>query len=123
MKEYIPVYCTDCKYFRIEEDIPECEYENDCCICDCEDSKPFEDRPMYEKNDKDSNLKLENINGISINTIKEILIVLFKSGAITLDSAYHYDDPYSSNNPEDIVVRIDDEEVARLEDVLRHYHR
>ena len=45
------VYCTDCKHFRLDdEEIPYCPYEEkECDIRDCEDSRPFKERPMYEK--------------------------------------------------------------------------
>jgi hypothetical protein len=43
------VYCTKCKWFRLDdEEIPYCFFENECDIWDCEDSKPFRERPKYE---------------------------------------------------------------------------
>lgn len=43
------VYCTCCKWFKIgDEDIPYCPYESECNIWDCEDSKPYKERPKYE---------------------------------------------------------------------------
>lgn len=43
------VYCTECKYFRIDdENIPYCPFEDSCDIYDCEDSRRYSDRPMYE---------------------------------------------------------------------------
>ena len=44
------VYCTHCAYFRLdEEEIPYCFFENECNLDDCEDSRPYEERPKYEK--------------------------------------------------------------------------
>ena len=44
------VYCTHCKHFRLDdEDKPYCPFEDECDIWDCEDSKPYEQRPIYEK--------------------------------------------------------------------------
>lgn len=47
----IHVYCTNCKHFRLDdESIPYCPYEEkECDIRDCEDSRPFRERPMYEE--------------------------------------------------------------------------
>jgi hypothetical protein len=47
----IHVYCTNCKHFRLDdEEIPYCPYEEkECDIRDCEDSRPFRERPMYEE--------------------------------------------------------------------------
>ena len=47
----IPVYCTNCKHFRLDdEEIPYCPYEEkECDIRDCEDSRPLRERPMYEE--------------------------------------------------------------------------
>jgi hypothetical protein len=47
----IPVYCSNCKHFRLDdESIPYCPYEEkECDIRDCEDSRPFRERPMYEE--------------------------------------------------------------------------
>lgn len=45
------VYCTSCIYFRLcDENKPYCIYENKCDINNCEDSKPYENRPHYEPN-------------------------------------------------------------------------
>ena len=54
MNENKHVYCTRCKHFRIIEKekgdfYPECEHIDKCDIWDCEDSKPFKDRPYYEE--------------------------------------------------------------------------
>ena len=61
------VYCTECKYLKYVSDIeevdensddydkwfnslrPECEYSNECCLDDSEDSKPYSERPHYEE--------------------------------------------------------------------------
>lgn len=44
------VYCTHCKWFRIdEEEVPYCYWETRCSIEDPEDSMRFEDRPCYEE--------------------------------------------------------------------------
>jgi hypothetical protein len=49
------VYCTKCKHFVLAEDkiyggfIGTCPNELDCNIWDCEDSKPYEERPLYEE--------------------------------------------------------------------------
>ena len=45
------VYCTDCEYFRLcDEGIPYCALPSDkCSVNDCEDSKPFRERPMYKE--------------------------------------------------------------------------
>ena len=47
----IPVYCTHCKHFRLDdEEIPYCPYEEkECDIRNCEDGRPFRERPMYEE--------------------------------------------------------------------------
>lgn len=43
------VYCTDCFYFRLDdESLPYCIFENKCDINNCEDSKHREDRPFYK---------------------------------------------------------------------------
>ena len=45
------VYCTDCINFKMcDEELPYCKHENKCNINDCEDSRPFEDRPYYKQN-------------------------------------------------------------------------
>ncbi len=44
------VYCTQCKHFNIDEDLtPNCIYEDECDILDCEDGQPFKERPKYER--------------------------------------------------------------------------
>ena len=58
-----------------------------------------------------------------LQALKEGIKYLFQNGDIKIDSAYHWDDPSSSDNPEDIVVIIDGEEVARFKDVLKHRHQ
>ena len=52
------VYCTDCLYFRLDDEgLPYCYNENKCDINDFEDSKPFKNRPCYiefnKKGDRD----------------------------------------------------------------------
>lgn len=43
------VYCTQCKWFRLDdEEIPYCPWEDRCEIRNCEDSMRFEDRPYWE---------------------------------------------------------------------------
>ena len=54
MEKYIrenkQVYCTNCVSFRLcDDELPYCMYENKCMITDCEDSRPFIERPYYEK--------------------------------------------------------------------------
>jgi hypothetical protein len=50
MREDEHVYCTDCLYFRLDDESkPYCMYENKCNINDCEDSKSFKERPCYEE--------------------------------------------------------------------------
>ena len=50
MDEDTHVYCTNCKWFRIDdEDIPYCPFENICDIGNCEDSTPYKYRPHYEE--------------------------------------------------------------------------
>jgi len=47
------VYCTQCKWFRLDdEDIPYCPWEDRCEIRNCEDSMQFRDRPYWEKLEK-----------------------------------------------------------------------
>ena len=42
------VYCTQCQYFRTDDEhLPYCPFEGECDINDCEDSRPFKDRPRY----------------------------------------------------------------------------
>lgn len=49
MDENTHVYCTHCKWFRLDDEyIPYCPFENECDIYDCEDSRQFRDRPHYE---------------------------------------------------------------------------
>lgn len=44
------VYCTNCFNFRLDnEELPYCYFENKCDINDFEDSRPFKERPYYEK--------------------------------------------------------------------------
>jgi len=44
------VYCTNCIYFRLDDEgIPYCPFEDKCNINDCEDSKLFKERPKYIK--------------------------------------------------------------------------
>lgn len=46
---YEQVYCTDCKWFRLDdEEIPYCPFEDKCDINNCEDSRSFLDRPCYK---------------------------------------------------------------------------
>lgn len=47
------VYCTKCKWFRLfeidnDDFIPCCINEEMCNLWNCEDSKPFKERPHYE---------------------------------------------------------------------------
>ena len=43
------VYCTECKYFRLDDEYtPYCPFEDKCDINDCEDSRQLEERPYYE---------------------------------------------------------------------------
>jgi len=45
---YTHVYCTKCKWFKIDDDnIPFCCFSDECDLWDCEDSKPFIFRPKY----------------------------------------------------------------------------
>ena len=41
------VYCTNCKHFQICDEIAHCSFERLCDIKNCEDSKPFSERPCY----------------------------------------------------------------------------
>jgi hypothetical protein len=48
------VYCTKCNNFELneigEDDYtPDCKYKDKCDLQDCEDSRPFKDRPYYEE--------------------------------------------------------------------------
>lgn len=50
MNENKHVYCTNCFYFRLDdEELPYCVYEDKCNINNCEDSRPFKERPYYEE--------------------------------------------------------------------------
>lgn len=43
------VYCTECKYFRLDDEyIPYCLFEDKCDIWFYEDGRPLEKRPYYE---------------------------------------------------------------------------
>ena len=43
------VYCTNCKNFSIgENENPQCSFENECDLWDCEDGRRFVERPKYE---------------------------------------------------------------------------
>lgn len=73
MDENAYVYCTQCKRFNIiknsqtDEYTPVCLYESKCCLEDCEDSKPFKERPMYlkrENNLENLIISIEENNGI-----------------------------------------------------------
>lgn len=47
------VYCINCLHFRLcDEGIPYCPFEDECDIHDCEDSRPFKDRPNYLAHEK-----------------------------------------------------------------------
>lgn len=48
----IQVYCTDCESLCINDDIPSCEWEHDCSLLDCEDSRPFRERKHYRQRDE-----------------------------------------------------------------------
>lgn len=42
------VYCTDCEYFRLDDEyLPYCPFDDKCDICDCEDSKDINRRLHY----------------------------------------------------------------------------
>ena len=43
------VYCTECNNFIIFNETFYCLYNTNCDNTDCEDSKSYELRPMYEK--------------------------------------------------------------------------
>jgi hypothetical protein len=44
------VYCVNCKWFRLDdEEKPYCYYESECDIWNCEDNRPFKERPKYEE--------------------------------------------------------------------------
>lgn len=46
------VYCTNCQHFRADDEyLPYCPFEDKCNIWNCEDSKPFRERPRYEPKD------------------------------------------------------------------------
>ncbi len=45
--ELVCVYCTDCVYFSIINEIPHCPFESKCDLNDCEDSKSIQERPLY----------------------------------------------------------------------------
>ena len=50
MDENTHVYCTNCEYFRLDDESkPYCPFEGECDIWDCNDSKPFIQRPKYEE--------------------------------------------------------------------------
>ena len=43
------VYCTDCVYFRLDDEFtPYCLFEDECDIEDCEDSRHITERPKYK---------------------------------------------------------------------------
>ncbi|GEM_PF-3130382 len=43
------VYCANCQNFRTDDkDKPYCPFEDECDIWNCEDSRPFKERPRYE---------------------------------------------------------------------------
>ncbi len=50
MNQNTYVYCTNCKWFRIDDnEIPYCPYEDQCDINDCEDSMSLNYRPYFER--------------------------------------------------------------------------
>lgn len=50
MDENTHVYCVDCKWFRTDDEYkPYCPFEEECDIWNCEDSKPFRERPRYKE--------------------------------------------------------------------------
>jgi hypothetical protein len=53
VNENTHVYCTDCLHFRLcDEGLPYCYYENKCNINNYKDSKPFTERPKYQRKEK-----------------------------------------------------------------------
>lgn len=59
---------------------------------------------------------------VFLDSLKNGIKYLLENGNITLEKAYYANDPYSSNNAEDIIIKIDGEEVCRFEDILQHRH-
>lgn len=58
LSEDTQVYCTMCSHFWIDEsETPQCEYCQECDLSDCEDSRPYRERPkyteLYRKRDSD----------------------------------------------------------------------
>lgn len=47
-KSDIHVYCTHCAWFQIKDGVPDCKYSEECDLWDCEDSRPFSERPKYQ---------------------------------------------------------------------------
>lgn len=43
------VYCTECENFSIQNDTPTCEYEEGCCLENCEDSMPISIRKNFKE--------------------------------------------------------------------------
>jgi hypothetical protein len=44
------VYCTECKWLRLDDEaIPYCVWSDECNDWNCEDRKPFKERPHYEE--------------------------------------------------------------------------
>ena len=49
LQKYKHVYCTHCKHFRLDvEETSYCLHEGECDLTNCDDSKPFSERPYYE---------------------------------------------------------------------------
>lgn len=50
LSEDTQVYCTNCDNYWIDEnETPRCEYYHECDLNDCEDSRPYRERPKYRK--------------------------------------------------------------------------
>lgn len=69
------VYCTECMYFKVNDDTPHCKYEDECDIWDCEDSRRYAERPHYKPISKKRFKLLKdtayNSEGDIINIVEE----------------------------------------------------
>lgn len=55
MQKNTHVYCTNCLWFKIINETPECKYSSECDFWDFEDSRPFSERPRYKAKSANKN--------------------------------------------------------------------
>ena len=107
----IHVYCTHCKHFRLDDEkIPYCPWENRCDINNCEDSKPFSERPYYEKRKED--FMKQELHNKYIKSDKQHII--YNDGAMI--SWWKADDAYIEIHQSDL--ETDNHVFVEIEDLI-----